>query len=171
MQRSRRAELVAEIRAHIDVALREDEATSEVDVRNVLERLGPPEDIVEAAGPPSSIAPAGGGKLELAALVVLVVPFVGWLFGSILVLASSAWSRREKTIAVALALAPVLLPLLGLLGEDVSRPVDRRPVADADTPDQSSGLYELAVLACLLVAGIPSALYLGWRLRRQPRTT
>ena len=51
MQRSRRAELIAEIREHIEAALREEDAASEVAVRNVLERLGPPEEIVEAAEP------------------------------------------------------------------------------------------------------------------------
>ena len=38
LQRSRRAELIAEIREHIEAALREEEAASEVAVRNVLER-------------------------------------------------------------------------------------------------------------------------------------
>ena len=51
LQRSRRAELVAEIREHIDVALRQEEAANEVAVRNVLDRLGPPEEIVDAAEP------------------------------------------------------------------------------------------------------------------------
>ena len=51
LQRSRRAELIAEIREHIEAALREEEAASEVAVRNVLERLGPPEEIVDAAEP------------------------------------------------------------------------------------------------------------------------
>ena len=50
-QRSRRAELIAEIREHIEAALREEDAAGEVAVRNVLERLGPPEEIVEAAEP------------------------------------------------------------------------------------------------------------------------
>ena len=46
------AELVAEIRGHIETALREEEAAGEAAVRNVLDRLGPPEEIVEAAEPP-----------------------------------------------------------------------------------------------------------------------
>src|SRR3712207_8779106 len=45
--RSRRAELIAEIRGHIETALREEEAAGEAAVRNVLDRLGPPEDIVD----------------------------------------------------------------------------------------------------------------------------
>jgi hypothetical protein len=48
MQRARRTELIAEIRGHIETALREEEAAGEAAVRNVLDRLGPPEEIVEA---------------------------------------------------------------------------------------------------------------------------
>jgi hypothetical protein len=36
------------IHEHIEAALREEETAGEVAVRNVLERLGPPEEIVEA---------------------------------------------------------------------------------------------------------------------------
>ena len=53
LPRSRRAELVAEIREHIDDALLEAGAADEVAVRNVLERLGPPEEIAAAASPPA----------------------------------------------------------------------------------------------------------------------
>ena len=51
LEPARREELVAEVREHIDEALRaEREAGNEgeVVVRNILERLGPPEDIVRA---------------------------------------------------------------------------------------------------------------------------
>ena len=49
---SRRAELVAEIREHIEAALRQEDAASEVAIGNVLERLGPPEETIDAAEPP-----------------------------------------------------------------------------------------------------------------------
>ena len=53
MQQARRAELVAEIRGHLETALRQEQAAGEAAVRNVLDRLGTPEEIVEAAEPPS----------------------------------------------------------------------------------------------------------------------
>lgn len=53
MQRARRTELVAEIRGHIETGLGQEQAAGEAAVRNVLDRLGPPEEIVEAAEPPS----------------------------------------------------------------------------------------------------------------------
>ena len=81
----RRAELVADIREHIDHALLEAGATDETTVRNVLERLGPPEDIAqEAAEPqPARADRAGRDGRDIAALVLcvvgLIVPFFGLL--------------------------------------------------------------------------------------------
>ena len=97
LQRSRRAELIAEIRGHIEAALREEDAAGEVAVRNVLERLGPPEEIVEAAGPPPADT-APSQKLEIVALVALLVPFLGWVVGVVLVAVSRAWTNRDKLI-------------------------------------------------------------------------
>ena len=48
----RRAELLAEIREHLDEALRQVPAGDEAAVRSVLERLGSPEEIVAAAADP-----------------------------------------------------------------------------------------------------------------------
>jgi len=52
----RRAELLAEIRAHLDEALRQVPAGDEAAVRSMLDRLGSPEEIVAAAADP---VPAG----------------------------------------------------------------------------------------------------------------
>ena len=52
----RRAELLAEIRAHLDEALRQVPAGDEAAVRSMLDRLGSPEEIVAAAADPM---PAG----------------------------------------------------------------------------------------------------------------
>lgn len=177
LQRSRRAELVAEIREHIEAAMQEEEATGEAAVRNILERLGRPEEIVDAAEPAPPEATSPAGKLEVAALIALVVPFIGWLVGIVLVFASQAWSRRDKAIGGALLLTLLLLPLLGTVAtgaESGSReplPVgDERPVGLQENTDGGAlGALELAVLALVFFAGLPSALYLGWRLRRVER--
>ncbi len=152
MQRSRRAELIAEIREHIDTALREEDAASEVAVRNVLERLGPPEEIVEAAepAPEAELAPPGG--LEVAAMVTLVVPFIGWLFGIAMVLISRAWSNRQKTIGTALALLAVA-PFLALV------------IIDSYSESPSETL-EAFLFVLWVIGGLPSAIYLGLALRR-----
>ena len=152
LQRSRRAELIAEIREHIEAALREEDAAGEVAVRNVLERLGPPEEIVEAAEPPPEAAQRSTGKLEVAAMVTLVVPFIGWLFGIAMVLISKAWSNREKTIGTALALLAVA-PFLALV------------ILDSYSENASTTL-ETFLFVLWVIGGLPSAVYLGLRLRR-----
>jgi hypothetical protein len=174
LQRSRRAELVAEIREHIDAALREEDAAGEAAVRNVLERLGPPEEIVDAAEPPPTRSPAPAGKLEIAALVALVVPFIGWLVGIVLVLVSQAWARREKVVGIGLALLPVLLPLAllalnaeGAGAEESVPPGDDQPVGLEEEGGSGLGPIELLVL---FLGGLPSALYLGTRLRQSRAT-
>lgn len=152
LQHSRRAELIAEIREHIEAALCEEEAAGEVAVRNVLERLGPPEEIVEAAEPAPEGEQRPTGKLEVAAMVTLVVPFIGWLFGIAMVLISKAWSNREKTTGTALALLAVV-PFLTLA------------IVDSYS-ESTNGTFEVLFFVLWVIGGLPSALYLGLRLRR-----
>jgi hypothetical protein len=145
----RRTELVLEIREHIDHALSETGAHDEVAIRNALERLGPPGEIVAAAEPPTPAPPSQrdrSTRLEYAALIALVVPVFGWVIGLVLVVLSRLWSGREKAVGIALGMLPLLLSVVAGTGSVVP----------------SSGDY-LALLTILL-AGVPSALYLGWRL-------
>ena len=168
MRKDRRAELVEEIRGHIDTAMRQEQAAGEAAVRNVLDRLGPPEDIVEAAQPPTPPADQRAGRLEIAALIALIMPFIGWLVGAVLVFASRVWSRREKVVGGLLLLAPIVLLGLGVSlagpsgAEDSVPPGDGRPVGEKVEDPLGPGPVGLV----LLVAGLPSALYLGWQLRR-----
>ena len=167
LQRTRRTELVAEIREHIETALREEQAAGEAAVRNVLDRLGPPEDIVEAAQPPTPSTERRAGKLEIAALIALLVPFIGWLIGIVLVVASGVWSRRDKLVGALLLLVPIAVLSLGIVAagpggsEDSAPPGEAGPVGEKVESPAVPGPAELV----LIVAGLPSALYLGWRLR------
>ena len=61
LPRERRAELVGEIEEHVDAALAEG-GDDETAVRNVLERLGSPEEIAAAARPPAAAPSAGGSR-------------------------------------------------------------------------------------------------------------
>jgi len=76
-----RAELVAEIREHIHSALRTADGPEEVAVRNVLERLGPPEEIAGAAGP---VALDAGSR-----------PVDGRDVAGFVVLAAGSWCRSS----------------------------------------------------------------------------
>lgn len=171
MQRARRAELVAEIRGHIDTALRQEQAAGEAAVRNVLDRLGPPEEIVEAAQPAAPHEQQRAGKLEIAALIALIVPVIGWLLGAVLVVASRVWSGRDKLVGALLLLGPIVILGLGFTavgpngGEEALPPGEDRPAGEkVEDPISGPGPIELVLFA----AGLPSALYLGWQLRRDP---
>ena len=136
----RRAELAAEVRDHIDAALAETGRSDEVTVRNVLERLGPPEEIVAAEGGQSgrhdAAAPAAAGvvagarsrwgALEVAAVVLLGLAWPAlflplglflWMacgaVGLVLVWASGLWTwRRKLPITGIVVVAYVLLFLV-----------------------------------------------------------
>ena len=181
LPQSRRAELVAEIREHIDDALLEAGAADDVAVRNVLERLGRPEEIAAAAGP----AERRSGRLELAAMIALAIPFLGWFVGIVLVGASRAWTGREKAVGVALVLVPAVLLALGLAvdgGSESAVPLDlvpAPPVLETPVPvpvegslseergsDSGLGPIELVVVLGTLLAGPLASVYLASRLRR-----
>ena len=128
----RRAELISEVREHIEAALVEAGQRDEVTVRNVLDRLGRPEEIVAeesgAPGVPSQAAPAVAGPalaaaspfgaIEIVALLLLtvgaiVIPIFGPILGLLFVWASSRWTPREKLIATAIVVALTVVPTFG----------------------------------------------------------
>lgn len=78
LPRSQRGELVAEIQAHLADGLTQ--ADSEAAVRNLLDDLGDPADIVRAALPPGGAHPTAGALPLVLGLVgagIGLVPFVG----------------------------------------------------------------------------------------------
>jgi uncharacterized membrane protein len=136
----RREELIEEITAHIAEARQSD--GSPMAVRNILDRLGDPADIVRAAAdtPPGSPAwsgapgsgagypaadaaqPGRAGALELAAVLFLlfggiVIPVLGWFVGVVLLWMSPRWTSRDKLLGTLVwpggLLAPVLLAAAG----------------------------------------------------------
>ncbi len=168
LPRARRTDLVAEIGEHIDAALVEAGAADEVVVRNVLERLGPPEEIVSAAGPVGRRS----GWFEVAALIALAIPFLGWFVGIVLVAVSRAWTGREKAVAVMLVLVPAVLLALGVVSESSGSAVSAEPVSSGLQPEEVSagggglGPIELAVVLGTFLVGPLAAVYLASRLRR-----
>jgi uncharacterized membrane protein len=157
----RRIELVTEIEQHIEVALREGGTGSEAAVRNVLERLGPPEEIATEAGAGTS-APERGW-LATTAMVVLAVsfllPFVGYLIGAGLVLASNAWDGHDKAIALLIPPFVVVVGGLVVLASAAS-------VSGGESFDSGLGPVAIAVLVANALSGLLSAGYLSHRLRR-----
>jgi uncharacterized membrane protein len=107
---SDRAEIVLEVREHFEDARAEMEQPTEADLRNILERLGPPAEIaaearlrfgvtrsLDPAPAPIPVAGRAPGGLEIGALVMWVV---WWPLGLLLTALSSRWSRRDKAAAV-----------------------------------------------------------------------
>jgi uncharacterized membrane protein len=130
-----RDELLAEIRAHLQAGL--PDAPGDADVRNLLDSLGRPEDIVAAARsesggapvadqpdwrPPPTVSPPPAspwGTLEILAVLGLTVgtfllPVVGPAVGIVLAWVSERWTRREKPVATVLTVLPVIVLSLGL---------------------------------------------------------
>ena len=131
----RRAELAGEVRQHIEMALAEAGARDEVTVRNVLDRLGPPDEIVDAErgadGPPpgwtlapvQASAPASSpwGAVEIAAVLLLTagaifLPIIAPLLGLVFVWMSVQWTNRQKTIATAIVVLILFVPIILALG-------------------------------------------------------
>lgn len=130
----RRTELIGEVREHIEAALHEAGRSDEVTVRNVLERLGPPQEIVAAEAEPgvapsswfasqqaTTMAASAWGPVEIIAVLLLTVgavfvPFLGPIVGLVFVWASTRWTQREKLIATIIVVVLFVLPILGLLG-------------------------------------------------------
>jgi uncharacterized membrane protein len=134
-----RADLIQEIREHIDTAMEGGTVSDEAGMRTLLDRLGEPEAIVASArddgtprpdrqpgvfveGPAERRSP--WGALEIATVILLgvgavVIPILGPLVGLILLWSSSQWTRRQKRIGTAITVLPtllgVILPVLYLL--------------------------------------------------------
>jgi HAAS domain-containing protein len=163
----RREELVEEITAHIAEARQSD--GSPMAVRNILDRLGDPADIVQAAAdtPPGSpawsgapgsvtghpvaaaVLPGRPGALEIAAVLFLllggiVIPFLGWAVGVVLLWLSPRWTTRDKLLGTLVwpggLLAPALLLVAGaaagLLAVSVTTCTSPPVVAPVDSAPQ-----------------------------------
>jgi hypothetical protein len=119
------------------------------------------------------MVPAWSGLPALIALGVGgVLPVVGWLVGVILVVASGAWTRRDKLVGLLLGVLPVVLLLAVLLVAADGNASTSPPMRDAAGIERGNGglgPLETTVLGFGVIAGVPSALYLAWRLRRTPQ--
>ena len=119
----RRVELVSEIREHLQEGLRQSGTNDEVSVRNLLERLGPPEEIVaEAADPPPPNDMTVPALETNGAAVASVVLGALWLLGigSVLALLFGYRARREikssqpRQTGAGLATAGIVLGWVGI---------------------------------------------------------
>jgi hypothetical protein len=167
LPRRERDELVAEISGHIDEAL--PDAPTEADIRNVLDQLGPPADIVAAARPEG--APVRRGAREVFALILLVTglpPVLGWLVGLGLLIWSPLWSGRQKLLG-ALVWPGGWLGVLILASVPSSEHACRTDTVSSQgvvlthgtcTGSSASWVWGLVVLTAAVVAPLIVAAYL-----------
>lgn len=99
LPRRARDDLLNEVRAHIAEADAAGEAGDEASVRNLLARLGEPEDVAAAAGAAPGAGKGRIGGMEIAAVILLLiggVVIVGWIAGVVLLWASPRWRWGDK---------------------------------------------------------------------------
>jgi uncharacterized membrane protein len=174
---ARRDELVEEIREHIDSALGEARDAGEVEVRNVLERLGDPAEIAAEARERFGIRRTKPGVREI--LVLILLPFggflwlIGWVVGAILLATSNAWTDREKVIGL-LVVPGGLLPaaVIGLMGgrSCVDTWANGRLISQTCTGGISIWLGYL-ILAVLVIGPIWTVFFLIGRMNRRAATS
>ena len=178
---ARRRELVQEISEHIAEARAQLESESEADVRNLLDRMGDPADIVaEARGeaPPAPVvappAKGGSGALDIVAMIILliggiVLPVVGWLVGVVLLWISNSWTTSEKligTLVVPGGLAPaVYLSLAAGYVESCGGPVGG-PVTCTGAPSPGMRAVGIVVVLALFVLPLVTTAFLARRRAR-----
>jgi hypothetical protein len=102
-------ELVADIEDHVGAAVLPD--ASEADVRNVLERLGSPRELVDVASgttppapKPKSFASPGGAIICLVAAellsIALPLSLPLWIVGLVMMARATVWSERDRMLGL-----------------------------------------------------------------------
>lgn len=178
---ARRAELLGEIREHIEAARSEGVAADEATTRTMLDQLGEPEEIAAAARaelddsrgdvpPPAMVESKPGTGLELAAVLLLtigsLIPLVGWAVGVVLLWASRRWTTREKLLGtLVVPTGPGGLFYVGtVLAITPTRVCTGTATSDGDVIETCSGwyvpawvalpLFLLVMIAPFVVAGV-----------------
>jgi hypothetical protein len=171
---NRRQELLDEVGEHIAAGRAELDPETEAGVRTVLERLGDPADIAAEArerfGVPPGPARPATPWLEVVALVVLVIPFLGWIVGVVLVWLSRRWTTRDKLIGTLGGLSWLGAGLGTIMIERVGVPLAPSgfdPLGVPQVETTGPGLIEVVLVLAPFVLPVAAAIYLGIRLRAQ----
>ena len=162
---NRRQELLEEVGEHIAAARAGLDPETEADIRTVLERLGDPADIAAEARERFAVQPRSPRPatpwLEVVTLVLLVIPFLGWVVGVVLVWLSRLWTTRDKLIGTIGGLSWVLAGL----GTVMTSAGGSRAVGSAPPGPSETNLTGMILVVAPFVLPIVAAIYLGVRLR------
>jgi hypothetical protein len=182
-------DLLGEVEAHLSEAI--PPGASDEEALEVIERLGPPGDIVDAEQPRVEVTVGRRGWHEWAAVILLplggLVVGVGWLIGLILLWSSRLWTTRDKligTLIVPGGIATAVWLALVLTGTGANARLCRgfatevnpatgaviRPgsirCASATPPSITPTAWQIALIAFCVLAPILSAVYLARRAGR-----
>jgi uncharacterized membrane protein len=174
-------DLVADIDEHLDAALSRD--AGEAEVRNVLERLGTPSELVtEAGGAP--LLPTGASRFFasptgaiiclLAAEILsplLPISVTLWIIGLVMMARATVWTAREKCLGF-VGLGSGLPAALIFLAASLMSARSCSQVYENDVlvKDTCSGVDPVAVVAWVLVVGyLALQVFTVWRLVRSMR--
>jgi hypothetical protein len=173
----RRRELVSEIESHLAEAIGPD--ATDIQALDVIERLGPPGEIVEAELP---ARPADDGRTWREWTAVVLLPLggfllgVGWIAGVIFLWSSPRWTTRDKwigTLVIPGGIATGVVAFLALAMASGSKCVSTAYSPGATdltthcSPGPGTGVDVLLILmlAVLVIAPIVAAVYLARRAR------
>jgi hypothetical protein len=164
LPRQDRRELVADIRSHLDALLAPD--ATEADVRNALEGLGDPDDIVRAAKPEPK--PRTRGAHEIFAILFILVgsiflPIFGWIIGVGLLLSSPRWSAGQKLLGVLVwpgGLFPLFLVYSGMVLSTSTSCVTSSAGTTCDGDSGPSAWLQVGLPVVLVLPPILVAAYL-----------
>ena len=167
---NRRQELLDEVGEHIAAARAALAPETEAGVRTMLERLGDPADIAAEArerfGVQRPPARPATPWLEVIAVVLLVIPFAGWVVGVVLVWISRLWTTRDKLIGTIGGMSW----LLAGVGVVMTSAGGSRAVGSAPLGPSETNLVGVVLVAAPFVLPVLAAIYIGVRLRGRAAT-
>ena len=173
LPRSRRAELLADIEAHLAEAVPPDAGDAEA--LTALDRLGDPDDIVAAELPPPVIPADARGAREWSAIVLLLFGGflfgVGWLTGLVLLWSSRCWNVKEKWLGTLVVPGGWLTGLFVLnlaASHETCTTFAGGPQHCTGGPGTGTEIWHLAVAAFFVLGPIASAIYLAHRAKVPP---
>jgi hypothetical protein len=159
VEASRRAEILAAVRGHIEegrTGLDPDDAAG---VRTLLDRLGDPAAIAAEAG----ASPPASGRWDAWAPWLIIFGFIasglGWIAGVLILWASPTWSQRDKLIATIVPLAGLVALFFGVVAALHTAASCPGATTLASTTCTTKGVtLPLGVAIVLIVAGLAAHL-------------
>jgi hypothetical protein len=179
----RLAELLAEIEGYLSESVAP--GASEQAVREALERLGSPGEIVAAERPFGDAPAHRRSRREWGAVILLplggFVFGVGWLIGLVLLWSSRLWTAREKLIGTLIVPGGIASTLLVVVLTGTKRrctelgarlgpsaaPIGQPSIhcTPSGGPSTAAAVLHIALLAFCVLGPILSAVYLARRAR------